>query len=39
VWVPQHPFRRSVDWLSSTDSMATSLPRSYTPGFFLMEIR
>jgi hypothetical protein len=26
--VPQHPFPRSVDWLSGTDSMATSFPRS-----------
>jgi hypothetical protein len=39
VQVPQHPFPRSVDWQSGADSMATSFPRSYTPKFFLTEIR
>jgi hypothetical protein len=37
--VPQHLFPRSVDWLSSADSMASSFPWSYTPRFFLMGIR
>jgi hypothetical protein len=29
----------SQDWSSGADSMATSFPGSYTPGFFLMGIR
>ena len=32
--VPQHPFPRSVDRYSGADSMATSFPGSYSPGFF-----
>jgi hypothetical protein len=36
--VLQHPFPRSVDWQSGADSMTTSFPGFYTPGFFLMGI-